>query len=186
MKAKRLLFLVVAICLANGVRAQFYDGPDDIYYYVEYKDGNYVEDGMVWIFNFDGQKGAVLNRDGNTIWPTYLKTIKDKIRLAPSFYENQIENTEYDLSYKYSAGGTTYQSKPYIYDVYQSHRGISLKFKSIYEYQFTSDRNTLYSIQINDCLSDKTSSKSKRMLKRVNKSFFKVGRSRTPSGTMYE
>ena len=36
MKAKRLLFLVMAICLASGVKAQFYDSADDIYYYLEY------------------------------------------------------------------------------------------------------------------------------------------------------
>ena len=38
MKAKRLLFLVMAICLASGVKAQFYDGHSDIYFYITAKD----------------------------------------------------------------------------------------------------------------------------------------------------
>lgn len=52
MKTKRLLFLVMAICLASGVRAQFYDGPDDIYYYVE--EFNEYED-YYWETNMFGQ-----------------------------------------------------------------------------------------------------------------------------------
>ena len=83
MKAIRLLFLIMAICLTSGVRAQFYDGPDDIYYYVaeyhehdEYKSTSFsagyytgrtlrdrYEDenkAKVLIFNFDGTKAASL------------------------------------------------------------------------------------------------------------------------------
>lgn len=61
MKAKRLLLLVMAICLASGVKAQFYDEPDDIYYYVSCDgNGQVDDDGYVLIFNFDGNKACEL------------------------------------------------------------------------------------------------------------------------------
>ena len=49
----------MAICLTSGVKAQFYDCPDDIYYYVSCdKDGQVKENGSVYIFNFDGRKAC--------------------------------------------------------------------------------------------------------------------------------
>ena len=61
MKGFRFLLLAMAICLASGVKAQFYDGPDDIYYYVACDD--YMkpkENGYAIVLNFDGNKACDL------------------------------------------------------------------------------------------------------------------------------
>ena len=58
------MLLGLAICLAGGVIAQFYDGPNDIYYYLlESENGKTVSKSnqRVYIFNFDGRKAAMLN-----------------------------------------------------------------------------------------------------------------------------
>lgn len=185
MKAKRLLFLVMAICLASGVKAQFYDSADDIYYYVEYKNGEYKSDGDVMIFNFDGQKACV--------WKTSVRTVKSNLQESPSFYEDKVEITEYELKYRSS-------------NIYME--GEDAENKSHKKYIFSSDRSALTYInhygmphfdvpplQINPNpyeLGRETGKwitiwhNDKTTYKRVDKSFFKVGRSRTPNNTMHE
>ena len=91
MKAKRLFFLVMAICLASGVKAQFYDSADDIYYYVEYKDGRILDDGGVFVFNFDGQKAC--------FWDESVSSLKNNLKRNPSYYEDKVETTDYCLKY---------------------------------------------------------------------------------------
>ena len=58
MKGFRFLLLVMAICHASGVKAQFYDGSDDNYYLVESINEISVnrENADIYIFNFDGKK----------------------------------------------------------------------------------------------------------------------------------
>ena len=180
MKAKRLLFLVMAICLASGVKAQYYDSADDIYYYVEYEDGEYKSD--VKVFNFDGRKACV--------WNSSVSSLKSTFKDSPSYYEDKVETTEYELRYRSS---NTYME------------GEDDDKKSYKKYTFSYDRNILTYINhygtphynmprppsspwglwtpgewITIWHNDKT------IYKRVDKSYFKVGRSRTPSSTMHE
>ena len=186
MKAKRLLFLVMAICLASGVKAQFYDGPDDIYYYIEeYEEGpeytiayfgampHYtgrtkretpVEDkkhGL--IFNFDGTK-AVSFTGGVGDYPP---EIKKNIAKKASWYEDMMETTDYKIKYVSSSSETKYY--------YHDYR---------ITYIFSRDRSSLRSVQKWD--DTPSGQESVRVYKRINKSYFKIGRSRTPSGSLYE
>ena len=51
----------MAICFASGVKAQFYDSADDIYYYISYDETTnpgYLPNRWVYIFNFDGKKAC--------------------------------------------------------------------------------------------------------------------------------
>ena len=182
MKAKRLLFLVMAICLASGVNAQFYDGPDEIYYYVceyhehdeyistsftsGYYSGRTLRDkpeeneAKVVIFNFDGTKAALLCYFNSTA----VREVKSALAKTPSYYEDKVETTEYNLRYEPSSSGVTY------------------KLNDHEKFTFSSDRNTLKEVWT---YSDGTHPRT-WVYKRVNKSYFKIGRSRTPSGKMYE
>lgn len=171
MKAKRLFFLVMALCLASGVKAQFYDGPEDIYFYLEdSEDGNPISNKYVYVFNFDGRKASLLE------WKS-IADVKSHLRDNPDYYLEKVESSDYDLIYDTSLRGYTIKgSKYYAGDVV---------ITSDITYQFSSDRNTLTTI-FNRRTSRGGSSKSINVSKRVDKSYFKVGRSRTPSGTMYE
>lgn len=182
MKAKRLLFLVMAICLASTVKAQFYDSADDIFYYLE---DHYEEDDFYWtyypggipkspqytgkknikksdnpyvlIFNFDGLKAAELtgNSEGSSV-----SDVKSKIANNTSWYEDKVETTDYRIRYNSSSPGVSYKD-------------------GSVTYEFSRDRNTLKRIPSGE-------HPRIRVYKRVEKSYFKVGRSRTPSGTLYD
>ena len=191
MKGFKLLLLVMAICLASGVKAQFYDGPDDIYYYVEYKDGNIVENGKVFVFNFDGKKAAILSSAfgkrsvdymGYVGGNTSISDVKNYLKNNPSYYEEKVESTEYELEYTSS---NTYQCKS---TETEGKRG-----QAYANFTFSSNRNTLeyvhhywYTdpfVRLNGYYGWDDVKKTYR---RVDKSFFKVGRSRTPSNTLHE
>lgn len=174
MKGIRFLLLVMAICLASGVKAQFNDSADDIYYYVKYADGEYKDD--VIIFNFDGQKACK--------WNMSVSVVKSSLSSNPSYFEDKVETTEYDLKYTSS---NTYRYKKSGSEEYD-------------DYQFSYDRNTLtkivhYQVIItpgvpgggfNYSKSYKEWRENKYIYKKVEKSYFKIGRSRTSSNTMYE
>lgn len=174
MKAKKLFFLVMAICLASGVRAQFYDSADDIYYYVTFESGKVKDTGWAIVFNFDGRKACVDM--------TSIEKIKNNLKKSASFYEDWIENAEYGVEF---ISNNTYQKKGLFDGEY-------------YNFIFSHDRQTLSLVDhckvaimnytpYGPVLSGKEEWKDKiSTLKKVDKSFFKVGRSRTPSGTMYE
>ena len=191
MKAKRLLFFVMAICLVSGVKAQFYDSADDIYYYVEYKDGNLVTTPKadVLVFNFDGRKAALLNRDESLSHIpeiAYYSEVCDKMRSNINYYEERVENVSYNVYYdsskqayciefKNTIGQNLFTGAPHIVN---------------YDYQFTfsSDREFCY---LNCKTRDNVggpgfNGSSKKVFKKVSKSYFKSGRSRTPSGSLYE
>lgn len=168
MKAKRLFFFVMAICLANGVKAQFYDSAEDIYYYVGYRNGNYTNGCR--ILNFDGTKACILNEyfytENNPVCYYTVKEVRDLIRNSPSYIEEQIEKGDYKIKF---VSPNTYM---YSYDDQLGHNVQTLKFSL--------DRNFMYeTIKYG-------SHESVVKFKRVDKSYFKSGRSRTPSGTMYE
>ncbi len=188
MKAKRLLFLVMAICLASGVKAQFYDGPDDIYYYVKqchereetYSQLNFPygyvtkkngrikkeipQEGQenVYVFNFDGLKAAQLG--GMSVY-----SVKSKLVESPSWFEDRVETTNYDWKYVSSSSSGI---------IYKKTGDNSNTFT------FSSDRNTL--IKEWYISTEDGPARFWDTYKRVDKSFFKVGRSRTPSGTLHE
>lgn len=180
MKTKRLLFLVMAICLASGVKAQFYDSADDIYYYVQIYNGKggfvegtdrmkYAKNGeKVWfgakgedwvrIFNFDGKKACCWSK-------SHVSSVKDNFKNNPNYYEDAIETTEYNVNFIscssteiiYKGGDTTF--------IFSKDRSM---LTTIEEFWFNPDEIYV------------------RFYKKVDKSYFKTGRSRTPSGTMYE
>lgn len=181
MKVKRLLFLVMVICLASGVKAQFYDSAEEIYYYLlKSEDGKAPDENhqQVAIFNFDGKKACVEY--------DWLEEVKSNLKKDPDYYPELFENKEYDLEYSYSSYGTCYKSFSTSSDFYPNIGRITRKHWDTYE--FSSDRSSLtrnsrvtgtngFNTQTGD---------TKRIYKKVDKSYFKVGRSRTPSGTLYE
>lgn len=172
----------MAICLASGVKAQFYDSADDIYYYVEeyyehdeYKTTSFTtgyytgrtlkekpeeNEAHVLIFNFDGTKAALLAGWGGT----KVRHVKTALTNSPSYYDDKIETTEYNVNFISSSSlGTVYKY-------------------SNFTYTFSADRNTLKNVVSFSDGSHPTTT----VFKRVDKSFFKVGRSRTPSSTLHE
>ena len=174
MKAKRLLLLVMAICLASGVNAQFYDGPDDIYYYVAAEDfWNETNSAEVnktgywaYVFNFDGRKathfGGQYSRDG----------IISYLQQNPNYFEEKVETADYSrIKYVSSSGSETIYEYPWVGST------------KIWLY-FSADRKVLISRVMNSTGPKDKGDGNKYI--RVDKSFFRVGRSRTPSGTMYE
>lgn len=137
MKAKGLLFIVMALCLASGVRAQFYDGPNDIYYYVvESKDGTPVSkpDKDVWVFNFDGRKACRLAIDG-------LKSAQTHLRENPDYYGAMVETKKYELEYKSSSNGVCYVSS-YVSSL-PLEAGGTRTFYDTNTYTFSQDRESL-------------------------------------------
>lgn len=156
MKAKRLLFLVMAICLASGVKAQFYDGPDDIYFYVRIDNPDYIAKD-VEVFNFDGKKACCWGYGT-------IQQVKDRLKDNPNYFEDAVETEEYKLNYVSSYPLTQYQAT----------------YNVTITYFFSSDRKY--------CTREFTNGGVKAVMKyeRVDKSYFRVGRSRKPSGTMYE
>ena len=162
MKAKRFMFLVMAICLANGVAAQFYDEPDDIYYYLEdSEDGLKIskERQYVYIFNFDGKKACKLG------WNS-VSDVQNNLSNNPNYYVDKEETSIYNFEYESSSYGICYTRD------YKEIKHMAL---------FSSDRETL-----NYILWYIDGSKREINCKKVDKSFFRLGRSRSPSGTMYK
>ena len=172
MKAKRLLFLVMAICLASGVKAQFYDSADDIYFYLEEsKNGKTISNKYVMVFNFDGEKGCLLEHAS-------IEDIQNHLMKTPDYYVELEESKVYRWEYVSSSLGTCYKS--------QGSTNIpgGITWYSKYTALFSSDRNTLTFTDETTAPAGKTTKIT--ILRKVDKSYFKVGRSRTPSGTIYE
>ena len=188
MKELRFLLLVTAICLASGVKAQFYDGPDDIYYYVISDDyGNPLNRGLAIVFNFDGKKACdlsgylYLKKEYDEDIECYILArnsiddVKKNIQTNVSYYEDKVENTEYKVTY---VSGNKYQGTTNTY------RNGNFWMKETHTFDFSYDRKTMTDIIERAC-STGNPREIKKFVK-VEKSFFRVGRSRTPSGTMHE
>ena len=191
MKAKRLLLLVMAICLASGVKAQFYDEPDDIYYYVSCDgNGQVDDDGYVLIFNFDGNKACELaglfevDPYTSRTYPD-VTDVKRALQKNQSYYDEKIENTEYRLKYD---SGTTYKGHHHI--DYVNPMGNNVWCEESYTFEFLDNRNKLIQRETRSFGQGfsytSKGTPDRTIFKKVSKSFFKVGRSRTPSGTMHE
>lgn len=185
MKAKRLLFLVMTICLASGVKAQFYDGPDDIYFYVSCDEDNGKMDnnGYTLIFNFDGLKAANLApRKYYGMEGEKVGDVKDNLRRNSSIYEERVEMADYDITFVTStSSGITYKMK----DEYHNATLYIGAYATIKKFDFSPNRDILYFVTEYKKANGKTEI-IKNLYKRVGKSYFKSGRSRTASGTMYE
>lgn len=174
MKAKRLLFLVMVICLASGVRAQFYDGPDDIYYYVSCDENGRINEnsGIVYIFNFDGRKACK--------WSTSVGGIVYDLKKNPNYYEEQVETTPYVLKYTSNNTYRLERGNGEYYDFCFSYSRSDLTMKDHYKGKPYTPGGYL-----NFGAPDQWFDREYKF-KKVDKSFFKVGRSRNPSGTIYE
>ena len=171
MKVNRLLFFLMAICLSSVVKAQFYDSADDIYYYVYYDKGDFkpnvqVTGGACTIFNFDGNKGCLLASVRKS-W------VVDQLNKNPNYFEDAVETKEYTLKF---VSSTSYKT---VYQSLSPYGG-----SDTYTYIFSRDRNSLTIIYESSFMGSK--SHVETTYKKVDKSFFKVGRSRTPSGSMHE
>lgn len=162
MKAKRLLFLIMTICLASGVRAQFYDGPEDIYYYVKYENGEYGK--IAQIFNFDGKKAFNLTYKYDEV-----NEVKQNLLSNPNYYEELIETLDYNMFFIESNSSGTIYGYSYNDD---------LKFTFSKDRQFVTTWQKVQGLYGNTIIEFR--------YKKVDKSYFRVGRSRTPSGKMYE
>lgn len=184
------MLLGLAICLASGVKAQFYDSADDIYYYVELdKNGQVKENGRVIVINFDGNKACDLSgllqyriEVGHIIKSgCYVDDVKRNIQTSITYYEDKVETTDYKLRY---VSGNKYQGETNNLSWTNDFTGNYCWLKETHTFDFTSDRNTM-----TDNIEQKTHQgtiyDTVRFVK-VEKSFFKVGRSRTPSGTLHE
>jgi len=192
MKGFRFLLLVMVICLASGVKAQFYDGPDDIYYYVKCGDnGQPQENGYVFIFNFDGRKAAELSGALNDPIPDKprdypdVSDVKKNLQRSQTYYDDKIENTEYKIEY---VSGNTYKGNTYI--EYIAPNGYQAWFGEYFTFDFSNNREVL-SLSRTVSLGNygtgfNSSNTEQEKYKKVDKSFFKVGRSRTPSSTLHE
>lgn len=137
MKTKRFLFLVMAICLASGVKAQFYDSADDIYYYVRHDVNGYY---YALIFNFDGRKACVLAS-------TLASTVQENLKQNSDFYAEKVETTPYDLEYKANLSGTRYIKKEYEQTV--DFGGVDRYWDRTITYDFSTDRKTVVETVIN-------------------------------------
>ena len=111
----------------------------------------------VYIYNFDGMTAAELAGGWNG---EDIYIVKRRLQESPSYYEDKVETTEYRWKYVPSSSGVVYQNGSY---------------KRI----FSHDRSKLIQDNGPDC-------RFKKYYKRVDKSYFKVGRSRTPSSTLHE
>lgn len=184
MKELRFLLLGFAICLASGVKAQFYDGPDDIYYYVECNEqGEPYSEGYSIVLNFDGLTAANLcskrysGEEAEKVYDT-----RQNIQNNTSFYEDRVETTQYSIKYESSSPMVTYKVREYYHDA-TMYTPVRIEIR---KFQFSTGRDKLYYISEWRNSERKIVDTGKRTFKRVDKSFFKVGRSRTPSGTMHE
>ena len=121
-------------------------------------------DASTLILNFDGKKAACL-------CPAFtkVKDIKTALSNNSSVYDNKVETAIYDWEFVSSSYEGTIYKEPYHSD---------------YNYLFLSDRTYLtITIKGHDTYWD---SIEKTTFKKVDKSYFKVGRSRTPSSTLHE
>jgi len=182
MKGFRFLLLVMAICLASGVKAQFYDSADDILYYVSCdKYGQIGENGMVLIFNFDGKKACELSGylelpDGPRTYP-HVDDIKRNLQRNKSYYDELIETTEYSLKH---ISGNTYQGHGYIEG--EALNGGTAYRSETHTFIFSSDRKTVTDREEtttgNYMTGFKGTATDETIFKKVDKSFFNIGRSR--------
>ena len=104
MKAKRLFFLVMAICLASGVRAQFYD--DDVYFYARAGESISDKKTVLIIVHFNGHH---MFKFGNSV-----ERIQNNLRKSPTYYDEYMKSQSHDR-YKYSSEYSNSQKVTYVW-----------------------------------------------------------------------
>lgn len=186
------MFAVLAMCLTNVMRGQFYDSADEICFYVEWNEqkNEYAETGKVLIFNFDGEKAAKFEKHGSG----YDTHVKEMLKNNPNYYEELVETTEYKVKFVSSSPYTTYTSTEI--ESLKNPYGFTIDWVYTDTYQFSSDRQKVYltykwsygCLDTRYYLSGGTggSGTEHEIYKRVPKSFFRVGRQRTPSNRIIE
>ena len=210
MNKMRLLCLVMAIPFTCGVKAQFYDSADDIIFYKlnrvysrqvftfmnyntrpfswdrslgELQVVNILDDNKeasVYIWNFDGHKATRL-RDGYSV-----NIAKEKLLKSSSFYEDLVETQDYDWTYSSASYVERIKNdnnplNDWMVSYLPSHGTVYEKGSHTIDMViFSSDRNKMYRCD------HEVVAEYLYEYKRVDKSFFKVGRSRTPSGKLHE
>ena len=175
----------MAVCLASSMKAQFYDSADDIYYYVLEETSDHKKDNC-FIFNFDGKRACVLSQHTstgtfNTLWGLQYgqatdyhesKDVKRIIKNNPNFFVEKIETLDYDMYYDGSLSS--------LYEVYIFKRNWNGNIIAD-KFEFSKDRSFVYVT-----LDYKKSYASRQKCIRVDKSYFRSGRSRNPSSSLYE
>ena len=185
---KRILIVFIAMCLTSIVNAQFYDGADDIYYYVEEGDNP----NLCFIFNFDGRKACVLNQytETTTYYGMYgpevgtgtnyynFSTVKRMIKNNPNVFDDKVETLDYEMYYDSSSSST--------YEVYMFRRTIN-RNGFVDKFAFTKDRkrlNVTQGYKNNGYINRNATTKTYVL---VDKSYFRSGRSRNSNNNrMYE
>ena len=179
MKGLRFLLLGISMCLTSGVKAQFYDSADDIYYYLKCDKNGQIDEGdlgRALIFNFDGKNACVLclREDEYQLYPPYLDYVQNIISQNPNYLLDRISNGVYDT--KHVSGNTYIRKGKYNYndeDLEPSYRYGSFEWTL----KFSNDRKTLdLTIWYNNQGGYSWTESS--TYKQVDKSFLKVGRSR--------
>lgn len=188
---KKFLLVVMAMCLTGVMKAQFYDDADDIYYYVEYKNGDFRKSCRV--LNFDGTKACILNeyRDsgihGISTNDYYYNVdeIKSQIQQKSDYYEELVELKEYRLTYSSTASAYTYSNTLRVPSTDVWGNASDLIDNYVHKITFSGDRSLMYDTRT---IKSNHAANGTDVItyKRVDKSYFKVGRQRTPSNKMYE
>lgn len=180
-RKKKFLLLACFVCTHALSFAQFYDSADDIYFYVD----DTSNPNRCFVFNFDGTRACALNQysETTTFYSFYgqnvgsytnyqtVNAVRYKIKQNPNYYEDRVENLDYKMYYNSSASSASYT-------VYNFKRNCN-QTTITDTFKFSSDRSYLYS-------NYGGGREGTRKYIRVDKSFFRTGRSRNVGGGMYE
>ncbi|MBR1466736.1 MAG: hypothetical protein IJ607_10315 [Bacteroidaceae bacterium] len=181
MERKKIMLLVCFITCTYAMSfAQFYDSADELYFYVD----DTSNPDRCFIFNFDGTRACALNQHSGT--STFIgmygqnigsytdydhfNTVRAKIKQNPNYYEDRVENLDYKMYYDSSASSS--------YTVYKFKRNWN-QTTTTDVFEISPDRDYLY------CNYGGGRNGSRKYI-RVDKSFFRSGRSRNVEGGMYE
>lgn len=182
---KRFLFVMLTMCLSCVVNAQFYDDADEICFYVI--DDTSGTGDYCYVINFDGDRAAILNMytraetaytvsgpiTGRSDNFSRINEVKNKIKTNPNYYEEKVEDSDYDMLYN-SSLSSSYRI------VYVRNRSTPSAICKD-NFSFSTDRKKMY--LTNNYLSPM---RKDIPYKRVDKSYFRSGRSRNSSSRMYE
>lgn len=188
MKTNRWILFAMMVCLVSiiEVKAQYYDGPDDIWYYVQCdengkiygKNVNIVKTNhsQCRVFNFDGRKACV--------WSYSIENVQRDLQSNPSHFEEMIETTEYDLKY---TSNDTYRQE-YDGGRYTEFHFSNSRSSLTVKYHYTAYRTGVTYMNGMAFTTGPFPEEEDEITyyKKVEKSFFKIGRSRTSSSTLYD
>lgn len=204
---KQLLFTLVVLLSATMAYAQIEDPADEIHYFVKCEKSDIMIDGAlpkvhdnteVLIFNFDGEKACLLNyvpERGVDV----LKKVKQNMRTNPNYYEDLVETNDYDVEYE----GVELFTYLYKFDwqqiTHETITGNGLEIKHFYSDKYyiqnygsgpTSLRRVsdwIFFCPAYPLFPDAGKHiVTETYFKKVPKSFFRSGRSKTPNKKLIE